>query len=154
MRRTIALLTLAGVLAAMLVLVGPATARTSGGSDLALPTVLRAQMTGEQEVPGPGDPDGFGRATVILIPPDTICYRLTARRIAPATAAHIHEAPPGEAGPVVVALAPPTLGASGGCTSADPGVVADIAAHPSDYYVNVHNGPYPSGAIRGQLHRR
>ena len=153
MRRMIVLLTLAGVLAAMLVLVGPATAQTSDGSDLALPTVLHAQMTGEQEVPGPGDPNGFGRATIILLPPDTICYVLTARRIAPATAAHIHFGPPGEAGPVVVGLAPPTSGASGGCTSADPELVANIAAHPSQYYVNVHNDPYPEGAIRGQLHR-
>lgn len=153
MRRMIAVLTLAGVLAAMLVLVGPATAQTPDGSDLALPTVLRAQMTGEQEVPGPGDPNGFGRATIILIPPDTICYVLTARRIAPATAAHIHQAPPGEAGPVVVPLAPPTFGVSGGCTNADPEVVTNIAQNPSEYYVNVHNDPYPAGAIRGQLHR-
>jgi hypothetical protein len=153
MRRMIVLLTLAGVLATMLVLVGPASAQTADSSDLALPTVLRAQMAGEREVPGPGDPNGFGRATIILIPPDTICYVLTARRIAPATAAHIHEAPPGEAGDVVVELAPPTFGVSGGCTSADPELVADIAANPSEYYVNVHNEPYPAGAIRGQLHR-
>ena len=150
MRRMTVLLTLAGVLAAMLVVAGPATAQTP---HLALPTVLHAQMTGEQEVPGPGDPDGFGSATVILIPPDTICYTLTAQGIAPANAAHIHEGPPGVAGPVVVPLAPPTYGVSGGCTSADPELVADIAANPSNYYVNVHNEPYPLGAIRGQLHR-
>jgi hypothetical protein len=152
-RRMIVLLTLAGVLAAMLVVVGPATAQTSDGSSLTLPTFLHAQMTGEQEVPGPGDPNGFGRATIILIPPDTVCYVLTANRIAPATAAHIHFGPPGVAGPIVVPLAPPTLGVSGGCMSADPELVANIAAHPSQYYVNVHNRPYPEGAIRGQLHR-
>jgi hypothetical protein len=147
----IVLLTLAGVLAALLMVVGPATAQTSDGSNLALPTVLHAQMVGEREVP-PGDPNGFGRATIILIPPDTICYTLTAHRIAPATAAHIHFGPPGVAGPIVVPLAPPTYGVSGGCTSADPEVVANIAANPFVYYVNVHNDPYPLGAIRGQLH--
>jgi hypothetical protein len=152
-RRIVVLLTLAGVLAAMLVLVGPATAQSSDGSDLALPTVLRAEMTGGQEVPGPGDPDGFGRATIILIPPDTICYVLTAQHIEPATAAHIHEAPPGDFGPVVVPLDPPTFGVSSDCTSADPALVANIAANPAEYYVNVHNEDYPAGAIRGQLHR-
>ena len=149
MRRMIVLLTLVGVLAAMVV-VGPATAQTSDDSDSALPTVLFALMTGQREVP-PGDLDGFGRATIILKFPDTICYTLTARRIAPATAAHIHRAPPGEFGPIVVALDPPKLGFCGGCTRAHPELVADIAANPSEYYVNVHNRPYPLGAIRGQL---
>jgi hypothetical protein len=152
-RRIVVLLTLAGVLAAMLVVVGPATAQTSDGSELALPTVLHAQMTGEQEVPGPGDPDGFGTATIILIPPDTICYTLTAQGIEPATAAHIHFGPPGVAGPIVVPLTPPTYGVSGGCIrNVDPEVVANIAANPFVYYVNVHNAPYPEGALRGQLH--
>jgi hypothetical protein len=146
------LLTLAGVLAAMLV-VGTATAQTSDGSHWAHPTVLHAQMTGEKEVPGPGDPNGFGRAVVILVAPNNVCYALTAHNIAPATGAHIHRGPPGVAGPVVVPLRPPTLGASVGCSRAHPRIVANIAAHPSRYYVNVHNNPYPEGAIRGQLRR-
>jgi hypothetical protein len=110
-------------------------------------------MTGEQEVPGPGDPDGSGRAIVWTSPPDKVCYSLTVRDIAPANAAHIHKAPPGVAGPVVVALKPPTSGVSGGCTKAAPALVSAIAGNPSNYYVNVHNAPYPEGAIRGQLSR-
>jgi hypothetical protein len=54
-------------------------------------------------------------------------------------------------GDVVVELRPPTFGISSGCTSADP-EVGDIAANPWDYYVNVHNVPYPDGATRGQLY--
>jgi hypothetical protein len=130
----------------------PAAAQTVGGSTLAVPTVLSAQLTGEQEVPGPGDPDGFGSAFVITNPPNQICYVLTAFNIAPANAAHIHVGPPGVAGDVVVPLEPPRFGVSGGCTSADPALVSAIAANPSNYYVNVHNVPYPEGAIRGQLH--
>jgi hypothetical protein len=152
-RRLLAAVILA-VLGAAVLFAVPATAQPSGGSTaLAVPTVVHAQMTGEQEAPGPGDPDGFGTATIHLFPSSgKICYTLTAFRIAPATAAHIHEGPPGVAGPVVVPLEPPTFGVSGGCTRADPELVGDIAANPSEYYVNVHNRPYPAGAIRGQLH--
>jgi hypothetical protein len=153
MRRIMLMVAVALVMAMMMATAGPAVAQTTGGvSGVALPTVLNAQLTGEQEAPGPGDPDGSGSATIITVPPDKICYTLTASGIAPANAAHIHEAPPGEAGPVVVPLDAPTFGVSGGCTTADPALVSDIAANPSNYYVNVHNEPYPAGAIRGQLH--
>jgi hypothetical protein len=141
---------LAGVLLAV-----PAAAQTSTASSTALagPTVLQAQLTGEQEVPGPGDPNGFGSATIALFPSSgEICYVLTAFRIAPANAAHIHQGPAGVAGDVVVELRPPTFGISGGCTAADPELVGAIAANPWEYYVNVHNVPYPDGAIRGQLY--
>jgi hypothetical protein len=67
------------------------------------------------------------------------------------TAAHIHVAPTGDAGPVVVGLAPPTSGLSSGCTSVDPLLIKAIKQNPEDYYVNVHNAEYPAGALRGQL---
>jgi hypothetical protein len=152
-RRLLAAVILA-VLAGLLLAV-PAAAQSSTASSTALagPTVVHAQLTGEQEVPGPGDPNGFGTAHIALFPSSgKICYVLTAFRIAPANAAHIHEGPAGVAGPVVVELRPPTFGLSGGCTSADPELVGDIAANPTEYYVNVHNQPFPDGAIRGQLH--
>ena len=151
-RRLLAAVILA-VLASMLLAL-PAAAQSSAASStgLAVPTVVHAQMTGEQEVPS-GDPNGFGSAHIALFPSSgKICYALTAFRIAPANAAHIHEGAPGVAGPAVVTLDAPTFGVSGGCTSADPELVADIAANPSEYYVNVHNRPFPDGAIRGQLH--
>lgn len=59
-RRMVIVLTLVSVLAAMLVLVGPATAQISDAPSLPNRTVLHARMTGEQVVPGPGDPAGFG----------------------------------------------------------------------------------------------
>jgi hypothetical protein len=72
--------------------------------------------------------------------------------IVPATAAHIHLAPEGVAGPVVVPLTPPTSGVSSGCVSglAREGVKA-ILKDPAVYYVNVHNADHPAGALRGQL---
>jgi hypothetical protein len=54
-------------------------------------------------------------------------------------------------GPVVVPLAPPTTGASGGCVEVDRALVRAIIKDPQNYYVNVHNTDFPGGAIRGQL---
>ena len=155
MRRVIFLVTLVGALVAMLALSGAAVAQSSVLDDFNLDsppvTVLQTELTGEEEVPGPGDPDGSGSATIIVIPPDTICYILTAEDIAPATAAHIHVGKRGEAGDVVLPLEPPTFGVSGGCTQAAPELVSNLQENPENYYVNVHNEEYPDGAIRGQL---
>ncbi|MEO6221646.1 MAG: CHRD domain-containing protein [Vicinamibacterales bacterium] len=113
---------------------------------------LQTVLTGTAEVPGPGDPDGTGTARLTFNPGQgEICYELTVANIEPATAAHIHEAPAGTAGPVVVALLAPTSGTSKACIAVDPAVVREIMKDPSDYYVNVHNTPYPRGAVRGQL---
>jgi hypothetical protein len=109
-------------------------------------------LTGAAEVPGPGDPDGSGTATVTLNQGQSeICFEITVSGIAPATAAHIHVAPAGVAGPVVVPLTPPTSGSSSGCVSVDPGLIKAIRQNPSAYYVNVHNADFPAGAVRGQL---
>lgn len=109
-------------------------------------------MTGAAEVPGPGDPDGTGTATITLNHGEgEVCFVLTAANIAPATAAHIHIGGSDVAGPVVVGLTPPTTGTSTGCVNADPDLIKAIIQNPSDYYVNVHNAPFPAGAIRGQL---
>ncbi len=109
-------------------------------------------MTGEAERPGPGDPDAFGYATVV-INSDTgeVCVRLRVFNMAPATAAHIHVGGPSEPGPVVVPLPAPTNGRSSGCVSASTALLQRIVDNPANYYVNVHNLPFPGGAVRGQL---
>ena len=112
------------------------------------------QMDGAQEAPGPGDPDGSGTAWFWINPGQgTVCYVLEVSNIEPATAAHIHVAPAGVPGPVVVPLAAPTSGSSSGCTTADRELLVAILVDPAAYYVNVHNAPFPGGAVRGQLHR-
>ena len=109
-------------------------------------------LTGAAEAPGPGDPDGSGTATITLnYGQGEVCWELTVSGIAPATAAHIHVAPAGVPGPVVVPLSPPTSGSSSGCTSADRDLIKAIIQNPEQYYVNVHNTEYPAGALRGQL---
>jgi hypothetical protein len=82
-----------------------------------------------------------------------LCYELRVSGIAPATAAHIHEAPVGVAGPVVLGLLPPTNGSSSGCVDVSRTLAKDILKNPADYYVNVHNLEFPGGALRGQLSR-
>ncbi len=113
---------------------------------------LTATLTGAAEVPGPGDPDGSGTAVVTINPgKGLLCYELTVANIAPARAAHVHEAPAGVAGPIVRGLTPPTSGASSGCETISRKLAMEILTDPADYYVNVHNAIYPAGAIRGQL---
>jgi len=113
---------------------------------------LQTSLTGAAEAPGPGDPDGAGTATVTVNPGQRqICYTLSVRNIDPATAAHIHEAPVGVAGPVRVTLRAPTGGSSSGCVTVTRALALEILKDPADYYVNVHNAAYPAGAVRGQL---
>lgn len=115
---------------------------------------LAAQLTGAAEVPGPGDPDGSGVATLRLNQGQrTICYRITVAGIAPATAAHIHLAPAGVAGPVVVTLIAPTSGTAEACATVERSLIKAIRKDPASYYVNVHNAEFPAGAVRGQLAR-
>lgn len=113
---------------------------------------LQTSLTGAAEVPGPGDPDGSGTATVSVNPGQKrICYKLSVSNIAPATAAHIHEAPAGVAGPVIITLSAPTGGSSSGCVTVTRDLALEILKDPADYYVNVHNTAFPRGAVRGQL---
>jgi hypothetical protein len=113
-------------------------------------------MTGAEEAPGPGDPDGSGIAILRLNPgAEQVCFQLLVEDITlPAAAAHIHEAPAGDPGPVVVGLAAPNAsGEASGCVSADRELILDIILNPAEYYVNVHTSDFPAGAVRGQLSR-
>ena len=141
-RRSLAVLALSMLVALLLAL--PASA-----APLA---TLEANLTGEQEVPGPGDPNGSGHA-VLKVFKTKVCYTLEVKRIAPATAAHIHLGLRGEAGPVVATLNPPTEGSSSACVEIPRALSLELIEHPARYYVNVHNDPFPDGAIRGQLHK-
>ncbi|MGH8985663.1 MAG: CHRD domain-containing protein [Acidimicrobiia bacterium] len=114
----------------------------------------RAGMNGAMEVPGPGDPNGSGKAVIAVnVVTGEICFELVVRNIAPAAAAHVHEAEKGSAGPIVVTLTPPTSGSSSGCV-VDLTQAQAIADDPSAHYANVHNAEFPDGAVRGQLHGR
>jgi hypothetical protein len=109
-------------------------------------------LEGDAEVPNMGDPDGTGQAMIRINPGQgQLCYTLKVSGIAPATGAHVHEAPVGSAGPIVVHLMPPSNGMSQGCVSIGKKLAMEILRDPEEYYVNVHNAEFPSGALRGQL---
>ena len=136
---------------ALAVLLGMVVVATSGSAQ---GRPLSATMSGAEEVP-PGDPDGTGSARFTLNQGlGEVCFELVVANIAPATAAHIHVAPAGSAGPVVIPLTAPTTGSSSGCVGdVDPDLIKAIRQNPENYYVNVHNAEYPPGAVRGQLSR-
>lgn len=136
---------------ATLGLSGPVLAEKVDGADHG-GRPLTATLTGAAEVPS-GDPDGSGTALITLNPgQQEVCFELSVSDIAPATAAHIHVAPAGTAGPVVVPLAAPTDGTSKGCIQdVDRDLIRAIVHDPDQYYVNVHNAEFPPGAVRGQL---
>jgi hypothetical protein len=140
---------LAGLLAA--VVPGVATATDT--------TLLRARLNGANEVPGPGDPDGFGQA-FLRLSSDQVCFALEWSDIGQPTRGHIHFAPVGVAGPIVVPFfealpgsLPDAMASARGCVAADPALIAKIRDNPGDYYVNLHDATFPAGAIRGQLRR-
>ena len=114
---------------------------------------LRASLTGLQEVPGPGDPDGSGTAIVRANPADAqVCWTLNVRAIDTVTVAHIHRGPAGTAGqPVLTLTTPDASGRSEGCAAVEQAVAHDIANRPFDYYINVHTAAFPQCAVRGQL---
>ncbi len=113
--------------------------------------VFKARLSGANEVPGPGDPDGSGRATV-RIKGTQVCFTLKVKNVDALAAAHIHEGAAGVAGPVVVDLFGGTVKKKG-CVTTSAEIAAAIRKNPREYYVNVHNATYPAGAVRGQLQK-
>jgi CHRD domain len=145
-------------LAAALLLLGLAIGSAQGGASS---NVHFAKLTGQAEIgengePGVGDPNGRGSAA-LLIKGRKLCYGINVSQIGKPAAAHIHRAPRGENGDIVVPLTAPTAGnpgAFGGCKNVSADTLERIADNPSNYYVNVHNRRYPDGAVRGQLFAR
>jgi hypothetical protein len=107
-----------------------------------------------------GDQNGYGSASIVLANNTTVCFTIIVVGIDtpnqnPGAGAHIHANKAGLNGPIVIPLVPPTTGnrgASSGCvTGVDSALIRDIRTTPSNFYVNVHTGQFPAGAVRGQL---
>jgi hypothetical protein len=158
------------VLVAIVVAVGcsqsspvqPETPSDSGSTAITIPETgdggrpLTANLMTESEVPACTEPAPPARGTA------TVSINLGRRQVCwvidvmdadpPFVGAHIHEAPVGSPGPVVVPFTTPdSAGHSEGCATADVELLKDILKNPDDYYVNVHNATCPPGVARGQL---
>jgi hypothetical protein len=149
MARRLALLPTAALVASLALV-------SSAGLASAATTTLTTTMTGAEERPGPGDPNGKGWISLEVDPNGTICYVAKIQAIGRTIAdAHIHRAPAGSPGGVVVPLHPNDADRTGNmyshCVTTTPELAAAIVADPSAYYVNWHTPAYPPGAIRGQL---
>ena len=107
-----------------------------------------AFLYGANEVT-PGDPDGFGVATVSIDNIGlTVSWSILALNIdLPLTGAHIHTGAAGTNGPVIVDFSGSVIGA--GLFDTDLASITPVSA--PGFYVNLHNALYPAGAIRGQL---
>lgn len=157
--RTRLVIAAAIVVAALGIASGPTAARPQTDKPFAAGVV---RMTGAEEAPLPGDADGRGIFGYFAAG-NKLCYVLTAQRIEPAVVAHIHVAPRGAPGPIVIGLDPPTDGLSFDCITTVPNDTPNsmavllqseldaIIANPAAHYVNTHNAPFPAGAIRAQL---
>jgi CHRD domain len=116
-------------------------------------TKVKAALNIGQETPKPrGTKVGASGLFTGTLNGTTLTWRLTWRRLSgPATAAHIHMAPRGKPGPVIVPLCTP-------CTSPETGTATLTTAQVTllrraGLYVNVHTTRNPGGEIRGQLTR-
>ena len=149
-RRSLAVLA-TGVAVAMLVLGSVAAARDGGRP-------LSTTLTGAEETPNPGDPNATGQADLRLNQgQNEVCFKISWADVdGQVFAGHIHRAPAGASGPVVVTLFTGSFAGTdsvSGCTqNVDRNLIKAIRKNPTAYYVNVHSRPnFPGGAVRGQL---
>ncbi len=128
------------------------------GPVLAESVTYLLNMSGAQEAPGPGDPDGLATGTLFLdAGTGEVAWDFTYSNIATPTAMHIH-GPGGSAGNsagVFIGLGVGTTGPAGTLNGnfihTDLTQISTILGNPQDFYVNIHNPDYPPGAVRGQL---
>jgi hypothetical protein len=132
---------------------GTTDSGTSGSSSSGGAWVkFSAKLSGSNEVGG-GDPHGSGTAAVKRRGTE-ICFDVKWSGFE-AIMSHIHKAPAGTNGDVVVPFftseSPLDTNSKSGCVTAKASQVKAIEAKPSNYYVNVHSPELPKGAARGQL---
>src|SRR5436190_3677461 len=145
---------------AAVVLTGSAATAKNGKGTLC---VLHAKLSAKNETTG-STSTAKGHTLIKVRTDGTITFKtqINNKNHEMFLAGHIHQAPVGVVGPIVVPLfvspAPATsarhikqsgeaMPAAGTTTTG-----AALCQNPSAYYVNYHTMAFPGGAIRGQLH--
>ena len=154
MRRLLLSVTVVGLLAWPAVSVAPAK---SGKGTMC---VLQAKLAAKNETTG-STSTAEGHTVIKVREDGTITFKTQINNPDAETfiAGHIHKAPVGVAGGIVVPLfvfpSPPTsarhIKQGGTATPNSSTTGADLCQNPSAYYVNYHTTVFTAGAIRGQL---
>lgn len=120
-----------------------------GTSGVASGDDIKVVLSGDQEIP-PATTTGSGTATINVAPDKTVRGRVTIAGMTP-TVAHIHEAPAGKNGPIVI----PLVQTAADTWSVPEGAKLTDAQYESykagALYYNVHSAAYKGGEIRGQI---
>jgi hypothetical protein len=139
--------TLIGLVSAAVVSLAPVGSASTGQQST-------VPFTGDQVVPGPGDPDGAGGLFFTLGKKTGIfCFFAdTANISSPLTSVHLHRGARGTVGETVVELYGPSNDPDvSGCDNLGSELIKDISMNPGNYYVDIHNAEFPGGAVRAQL---
>lgn len=119
------------------------------GAQAAMAAQEKVNLSGNQEVPATKS-EAKGSGTITINDDKTVSGSITYSGLTP-TAAHIHEAPAGKNGGVIIPL---TKSGEYGFAVPAGAKLTDAqyeAFKKGDLYVNVHTAANPGGEIRGQL---
>ncbi len=133
-----------------------------GGVAAAAPAGLKlvGLLNGHEEVDSAGNPDNgdLGAAGYVVATVDgakrQVCVTefQTGGITGTVFLFHIHQAPAGQNGNIVVDFVPLLPSGIGCVTVNDRRLLSDIKRSPQKFYFNVHSMPdFPGGAIRGQI---
>jgi CHRD domain len=139
----------------------PTAAATQAKNGKGVMCVLHAKLSAKNETTG-STSTAKGHTQIKVRNDGTIEFKtqINNKNHETFSAGHIHQAPVGVAGPIVVPLfvapSPPTSARhikQRGVATPNAGTTgANLCQNPSAYYVNYHTTAFPGGAIRGQLH--
>jgi hypothetical protein len=115
---------------------------------LDLLTTFEAELSGLQEVP-PVDTRAGVHATLTMNPDNTLTYRVTTFGPITAFVAHIHRAPAGVNGDILIFLEGGPRVWQGTTRPLTPEELAALIN--GELYINVHTDGHPTGEIRGQI---